>query len=445
MRIGFALIILTDVAHALYYLHFFYTEQGFLPLSALVTFVPPPGICLFLLSRWWIFAAVLISLLGVAAAALLVGYQTRLATVACWLLLFGLHQRNPYVLYGGDSWLLQSIFWCIFLPWGASWSVDEADETAPGGPAAVGLIFQTALIYFLSGWGKLNPSWLDGSAISRFLQADELRGAFGRQLLYYPELLNNITRLLPWVEMVAAVAILLPFWSGRIRALALGGFAIFHLALVPAVQLRTFSWVGLCVVLGLMPSIVWRQPLPNPSENRDGWPKWQWLLLLLPLNLVVLNLGIPVGELPARLSLAAGQRYNWALFAEPPTFMSALEIELELENGQVLPLDCRGKARLESFSWENAYPDLRFRQYGQSLVRSPDLKLLTAFAAGLSRKLHRQNWESPPKRLHLYRRQYVLPGDFKEPPPKRDLILDYQVPDASSYIPPEAPLPPAGG
>ncbi len=461
MRVGFALIVLYEVLYSLFRLNDFFSEQGFLPLSVLVTLAPPQGPCLFLLSRWGGMAVFLLLLLGAVALSMLVGYQTRWATAACWLLLFGLQQRNPYVLYGGDRWLLQSLFWCMFLPWGGRWSVDShikrgegmvsdgsghGERSALAGPAAACLLLQTALIYFLSGWEKLNPAWLQGLSIGRFLRCDELKGSFGDRLRYYPEFLASLTRAVPWLEIAAAMAILLPLWSGRIRALALGSLGLFHLALIPLLRLRTFSWVGLCVVIGLMPTVVWgSSDLGAHVDDHSPVPKWQWVLLLLPLNVVILNLGLPLGQVPSRLAAALGQRADWALFAEAPDSMAVLEAELELKDGQLVPINCHGKPRLRGFSWRNAYPDLRFRQYGQNLVRLSNLKLLMAFGNGLCRKIHRWNWESPPSRLRLYRRSYPLSDNFEERPPKRELILDYAVPDSASYAPVDVPLPPAGG
>ena len=58
------------------------------------------------------------------AVALLVGYRTRLATIGSWILLASIHVRLPVVINAGDTLLRVLLFWSIFLPLGAMWSVD---------------------------------------------------------------------------------------------------------------------------------------------------------------------------------------------------------------------------------------------------------------------------------------------------------------------------------
>src|SRR5262249_18408003 len=55
-----------------------------------------------------------ISLLS--AVALAFGFQTRLATIASWVLLVSLQNRNPFVYHSGDELLRLLLFWgCFFL------------------------------------------------------------------------------------------------------------------------------------------------------------------------------------------------------------------------------------------------------------------------------------------------------------------------------------------
>jgi hypothetical protein len=51
------------------------------------------------------FAAALFGLTGLCCACMAVGYRTRAATVATWVLTMSLHVRNKKVLNGGDAFL----------------------------------------------------------------------------------------------------------------------------------------------------------------------------------------------------------------------------------------------------------------------------------------------------------------------------------------------------
>ena len=50
-----------------------------------------------------------------AALALLSGFRTRIATFMSWLLLVSLHNRNPWILNGGDVYARVILFWMLFL------------------------------------------------------------------------------------------------------------------------------------------------------------------------------------------------------------------------------------------------------------------------------------------------------------------------------------------
>lgn len=56
----------------------------------------------------------------VACLLLLFGFQTRLATLLCWILVCCLQMRNPYILQGYDQTLRLMLFWAMFIPWGAA-------------------------------------------------------------------------------------------------------------------------------------------------------------------------------------------------------------------------------------------------------------------------------------------------------------------------------------
>ena len=85
----------------------------------------------------------------VASLALLVGYKTRISTVACWVLWASLNIRNPLLVTGGDVLLLQLLFWGMFLPWGRRFAWDSRNgslgESACLSPATVAILLQVGL------------------------------------------------------------------------------------------------------------------------------------------------------------------------------------------------------------------------------------------------------------------------------------------------------------
>src|SRR5262245_42318967 len=101
-RIGLALLLLSDLVGRAADLVAHYSDDGVLPRSAIAT---PRYVSLHLLDGSADFQAALFVLAGLFAAALLVGWWTRLATAGSWFLLMSLHARNPMVLQGGDTLL----------------------------------------------------------------------------------------------------------------------------------------------------------------------------------------------------------------------------------------------------------------------------------------------------------------------------------------------------
>jgi hypothetical protein len=95
------------------------------------------------------FQGALLALQALAAFCLAIGYRARLAVFLSWFLLLSLHNRNPLVLVPGDDLMGWLLFWGMFLPLAARWSVDAALGAAPAPEqrvlswASAGLVLQS--------------------------------------------------------------------------------------------------------------------------------------------------------------------------------------------------------------------------------------------------------------------------------------------------------------
>ena len=65
---------------------------------------------------------------------LVLGWKTRFATIASWVLLLSLQNRNTMILSGEDNLALLLLFWGMFLPLGARYSVDSALDSNAAPP-----------------------------------------------------------------------------------------------------------------------------------------------------------------------------------------------------------------------------------------------------------------------------------------------------------------------
>jgi hypothetical protein len=98
-RIGLAWVILTDLILRFDDIKTFYSDEGVLPRSALIEqFINPWYWSIHLISGQPFVQALLFGLAIFLAFLLLIGYRTRLVTIAVWAMTVSVHNRNPALL-----------------------------------------------------------------------------------------------------------------------------------------------------------------------------------------------------------------------------------------------------------------------------------------------------------------------------------------------------------
>jgi predicted DCC family thiol-disulfide oxidoreductase YuxK len=173
------------------------------------------------------FQGALLALQALAAFCLAIGYRARLAVFLSWFLLLSLHNRNPLVLVPGDDLMGWLLFWGMFLPLAARWSVDAALGAAPAPEqrvlswASAGLVLQSLGIYV---FGAL---LMDGIALPPPAH--------------------------PGHVLLLALLALSPFWRRPLRFAVLALLLLMNLALVlrpDTGHLASVSLASLTVLLG---------------------------------------------------------------------------------------------------------------------------------------------------------------------------------------------------
>ncbi|ELZ50804.1 HTTM domain-containing protein [Halorubrum coriense DSM 10284] len=274
-RIGLGAVLLADLAARSRSLTAFYTDAGVLPRRALFADYAGTLSVHALVGEPWAVALVF-AVAGAVALALCVGYRTRLATAASWLLLLSLHARNPMVLNAGDDLLLALLFWSLFLPLGARWSVDavrgpdardgreeetdltadgdagvsalDATETAVANVAAMAVLAQVLVMYLTNAVHKFESElWMSGEAVVYVMQADQFSYLLGDYLAAFTPLLRAFTVL--WVALLFASPLLL-LLTGFPRAVLASLFVGMHLGMAVTIRVGLFPVV---VVVGFLP------------------------------------------------------------------------------------------------------------------------------------------------------------------------------------------------
>lgn len=286
LRIGLALFILYDLFSRSFDLTAHYTDAGTIPRSFLIqNFWGPAYFSVHMATGTAFGIAVIFLVHGIAAAGLLLGYRTRLMTFIVWLLLTSLQTRHPLILNAGDDLLRVILFFAIFLPLGARYSIDAAlnsqKEDSQGADlyasASTAVYYlQFIAVYFFSALLKSGPEWrTEGTAIYYVLNIDQYALPLGKALLNFPELLKSLTFGVWWLELLGAFIFLIPFPMAKVLGVFL--FAGLQFGFAVTLALGHFPWVNAVALLALLPGVIWdrdrdrkRKALPKTEIIYDG-------------------------------------------------------------------------------------------------------------------------------------------------------------------------------
>ena len=272
LRIGLALLILFDLVGRACDLEAHYTDFGVMPR---------PAVYLFDGDRWanlspymWVDGIVPVACLMLIAAVfavmLLVGYRTRIAAVVTYFLLAGIHSRNPMVLHGADLALRMLLFWALWTPIGARWSLDgtiahhrlDGRQVLPRRVLSAGtaaLLLQVGILYWFTAASKTAPEWRrDGTALYYALSIEQYQTPVGAWLRAQAPLLKPLSLLSWWMECLGPTIAFLPIATARIRTVLAALFIGFHLIVLNlCFDLGPFPYVAALLWVPFLPTEVW--------------------------------------------------------------------------------------------------------------------------------------------------------------------------------------------
>jgi len=187
-----------------------------------------------------------------AAALLTIGFATRASSIAVFLCLTSLHQRNLYIIHSGDALLRVIGFFLMFAPAGAAFSADrliriwkgrEGVEIEPRSPWAQRMIqFEVALLYLVTFWMKSQgPSWADGTALYYVYHLDQFRRFPLPSWIQAP----LMVKLATWTTLAIEFSLGVMVWFKELRYPVLVLGACLHLSLEYSMNIPLFQWVML--------------------------------------------------------------------------------------------------------------------------------------------------------------------------------------------------------
>lgn len=327
LRVALGLVLVADILFRLPYAEAFYGPDGIFPIGVFYSHTEAFGLLSLHLigANTWQFVLLSVELLF--AILLVLGVRTQLSTAVCWILLLSAHNRNPYILQGGDDMLRLTLFWGIFLPWGRHFAYRKQQEQVIQiqGLAVWAMVLQVLSVYFYSALMKGAEWHTQFTAVSFAYQLESIAYPTATYLSNFPELLKLLTAAAYFFELLIPVILLVFFPYPFVRILAFGCIILFHLWNASTLLIGIFPWVGIASACVLLPERFFDKMFSNQksSENtiQPATMISQALLLMGILYVQVLNLS-NTKNFPYKLSeemKIAGKALrldqSWGMFA----------------------------------------------------------------------------------------------------------------------------------
>lgn len=358
-RIGLGLLLLTDALLRTRDFRLMFAADGIFPVATLQRFNGDASVwsLAFLVdATWW--SGVILAAEGITGALLAVGLWLPWTTVAAWIALVSVLRRTAPATNAGDAWLACQLFWSMFLPLAACWSLDArkgiphldarrginrfaarrtgrvAAVSAPRpntacSIASAALVLQIAAVYGGAGLSKCNASWFSGEALARALSVHDHGTAVGMALAHTSWILAPVTWLVLAAELT--VPLLLLAWPApRVRLLLVVAFMLFHGLIWATMSVGLFAAIGLVAWVPLIPGEVWHwcglrhaiggQRTPAPLS---GWPAAVCTVALIVAGISFSHAAFhwPTTPLPRPVVWAINAGclvQNWGMFGDVP-------------------------------------------------------------------------------------------------------------------------------
>jgi hypothetical protein len=216
------------------------------------------------------------ALLLASSVALLLGWHSRIAAGAAFVLLTSFEQRNPFVFNAGDTLIRIIAFYLVLAPAGAALSLDRR-RAEPGAtvfperaPWALRLMqLQLSVIYLASVVEKLRGhTWRDGSALAYALQLQDYERFSPDWLTASPV----VGALATWGTLIVELSVGVLVWNRRLRPYILVAGAALHIGIALTMRVGYFSAAMLVLYLAFVPPETaarllaperWREKIPR--------------------------------------------------------------------------------------------------------------------------------------------------------------------------------------
>lgn len=428
-RIMLGVMVCWDQFFALRGVAIFFSDDGVMPrLTMLRDYHGDPSYwCLHLIGGSVPVLSALL-LLGIAAGmAVSLGWRTRWSVLLAWVLTISLQNRNPMVLHAGDIVLRMLLFWGLFLPLGACWSLDARDaprklDNPHFSIGSLAALMQVAFIYFFTGALKTGDDWLvNRSAVYEVLMADQFVRTPGLWLLPHEDLCKVLTVGVLWLEKYMPFLLFIPWRTHWWRIGIIVSMWLMHLGFYICIRVGPFPMLMATAWLLYVPGETWDwlgqrwKRLALPEKADVPAKRWSWQRIIAG-SFCAVCLGIVLlwnlwSVNPQRFSVGPNKVLNtlaqvlridqrWHMFA-PTAWINDgwFVLDAELYNGSHIDLlrDGRPLSFDKPYRISSEWPDWKWHKFQFNLLDDRHSGLRRPFgdylASEWSRKHPRvRNW-----------------------------------------------------
>lgn len=268
-RVLVGLVVLIDLLLRSPHVYTLYSDSGPYPRQLSMQTIHPDRWSMFFVNGSPEFAWLLFLAGMVAAILMIVGWRTRTATIVLWIIVFSLQSRNNHANSGADTLLRMSLFWGMFLPLGARWSVDansnaSITENRSAGTVAnmvtFGLLLQGACVYFFTAMLKDGSRWREeGTAVYYALGVADVSNPIGNWLFHNAPgwFFQAATMGTLWLEFAVPFMLIIPVRSGWLRMVGVLLIISLHLGIATTMWVGLFPAISIASISAALPSSFW--------------------------------------------------------------------------------------------------------------------------------------------------------------------------------------------
>jgi hypothetical protein len=163
--------------------------------------------------------------------------------------------RNPYLLQGGDDLLRVMLLFSLFMPLNAVWAVQTKAVKYNFVIPTLVFMFQILMVYWVSALMKTSPEWHgEGTALYYAFNLDCIQWPFAKYLLQFPALLQFLTPLVFYLEMIVPLLFFIPFKNNVFRLIGMSVLILFQIGIASTLFVGLFYLINLTALIPLLPS-----------------------------------------------------------------------------------------------------------------------------------------------------------------------------------------------